>query len=140
MTGSDSPLIWIRWFCGFAGIGGLVTLLSMILIFAGNEWFGVPPLISYVTAYLVTLLLSYWLNAKFVFHSPFRIRGLALYLAAYLSGMGLGILMLRLLIRFLPGINETILSYAVIPVTMVWNFLFAARIMEWCRKGVKCYE
>ena len=128
-------------FCGFAGVGAVVTLLSMLLIFIGNELLGIAPLISYAASYLITLFLSYWLNAKLVFRAPFRLRGLIWYVIAYLSGMVVGMLLLRLLLQFVSEGYETILSYAVIPVTMVWNFLFADRIMAWCkRKGGTCYE
>ena len=59
---------------------------------------------------------------------------------AILSGMVVGMFLLKLLLQVVSG-YETILSYAVIPVTMVWNFLFADRIMAWCRrKGGTCYE
>lgn len=130
----DFLLKLIARFCGFSGVGAAVTLLSMLLILIGNELLGMAPLLSYAAAYLVTLLLSYCLNAKFVFRAPFRFRGAVLYIAAYLSGMALGMALLRLLLHFTRGGYETILSYAVIPVTMVWNFLFADRIMSWCRK------
>ena len=76
MMKNDVLTVLIRRFCGFAGVGGGVTLLSMVLIFIENEWLKLPPLLSYAIAYLVTLVLSYWLNAKLVFHSPFRLRGL----------------------------------------------------------------
>ena len=140
MMKNDVLTVLIRRFCGFAGVGGGVTLLSMVLIFIENEWLKLPPLLSYAIAYLVTLVLSYWLNAKLVFHSPFRLRGLILYFVAYLSGMGIGMVLLKVLLQFLPAGYETILTYAVIPVTMIWNFLFVDRIMAWCRKGEKCYE
>ena len=140
MVKSDFLSKLIVRFCGFSGVGAAVTLLSMLLIFVGNELLGIAPLISYAASYLITLFLSYWLNAKLVFHAPFRLRGLIWYVIAYLSGMAVGMLLLKLLLLVVSG-YETILSYAVIPVTMVWNFLFADRIMAWCRrKGGTCYE
>ena len=140
MVKSDFLSKLIVRFCGFSGVGAAVTLLSMLLIFVGNELLGIAPLISYAASYLITLFLSYWLNARLVFHAPFRFRGLILYVIAYLSGMVVGMFLLKLLLQVVSG-YETILSYAVIPVTMVWNFLFADRIMAWCRrKGGTCYE
>lgn len=116
-------------FAGFGGIGGAMTLLSMLLIAITNELLGWNPQVSYVVAYMATLLLSYWLNSRLVFHSSMNLRKLAGYCGTYLSGMLLGMLMLKALTSGFPQWNPTLLSYAVIPVTMVWNFIFINRIL-----------
>ena len=69
MVKSDFLSKLIVRFCGFSGVGAAVTLLSMLLIFVGNELLGIAPLISYAASYLITLFLSYWLNAKLVIHA-----------------------------------------------------------------------
>ena len=110
-------------FSGFSLVGALVTLVSIALLFLMNDMCGWNVYISYCFAYILTLLLSYWLNSRFVFHSALSLQKLAGYFASYLSGMLLGTGILAILVSVLPDWNRTLLSCAVIPVTMVWNFI-----------------
>lgn len=126
---------WFLKFIGFCGIGGIVTLLSMAMIAITNELFQWHPQLSYIFAYLLTLLLSYVLNSQLVFHSTLSFRKFAGYCGAYISGMLLGIGMLLLGMHILPDCNRTILSYAVIPATMLWNFAFINKFLPTNRKG-----
>ncbi len=107
-----------------------MTLLSMILIAITNEILSWDPEVSYDFAYITTLLLSYYLNTKYVFHSSFSFIKLFSYCAAYLSGMLLGMLLIKAGIALLPQVNETIISYAAIPVTLAWNFIFVNIILS----------
>lgn len=114
-----------------------MTLLSMLLIAITNELLGWNPQVSYVIAYMATLLLSYWLNSRLVFHSSMNLRKLVGYCGTYLSGMLLGLVMLKALTSGFPQWNLTLLSYAVIPVTMVWNFVFVNKILTQCPKNTR---
>jgi len=120
---------FIKNFLGFCSIGAAMTLLSMLLIAVTNEILSWNPEVSYDFAYITTLLLSYYLNTKYVFHSSFCFTKLLSYCATYISGMLLGMLLIKIGIKLLPQINETIITYAVIPITLVWNFLFVNKIL-----------
>ena len=117
-------------FCGFCGVGGTMTLLSMAMIAFANELLHWSPQISYIVAYITTLLLSYVLNSKFVFQSSLHIKNAVKYCAAYISGMFWGMLLLKLSIRLFPRCNTTLLNYLIIPMTMVWNFLLINGILR----------
>lgn len=121
-------------FCGFSIVGGLVTLLSIVLLWCFNELFHCNPYLSYIIVYLLTLILSYYLNAKYVFYSPWKLQGLFLFFLAYLSGMLFGMLLLAFWEYVFPFINKTLLTIGVIPFTMVWNYIFADRIMKLCKE------
>lgn len=106
-----------------------MTGLSMVLIAITNEVLSWDPEVSYVFAYISTLLLSYFLNTKYVFHASFSFIKLLSYCATYISGMLLGMLLIKIGIAMFPQINETLISYAVIPITLVWNFIFINKIL-----------
>ena len=118
-----------KYFFGFCSIGALMTGLSMVLIAITNEVLSWDPEVSYVFAYISTLLLSYFLNTKYVFHASFSFIKLLSYCATYISGMLLGMLLIKIGIAMFPQINETLISYAVIPITLVWNFIFINKIL-----------
>ena len=52
------------------------------------------------------------------------------YCLAYISGMFLGMLLLKLSIRLFPRCSATLLSYLIIPVTMAWNFLLVNVVLR----------
>ena len=119
----------LKSFLGFCSIGAVMTFLSLVLIAVTNEILTWDPLVSYVFAYTTTLLLSYFLNSKYVFHSSLNPLKMISYCATYISGMLLGMLLIKLGIALLPQVNETLISYAVIPITLVWNFVFVNKIL-----------
>ncbi len=127
MTGRDRL---IARFGGFSLVGVANTLLSMVAIFVMNEWCGMDCRISYVVAYVLTVLVAYVANARLVFRVRLSVRGAAMFFAAYLSGMILGTLLLAGGRRLLPSMNATLLSYMVILVTMVWNFFFVNKSLS----------
>ncbi len=116
-------------FGGFSLIGIGNTLLSMLIILVMNEVCGINAMISYVFAYVTTVFLAYIANARLVFHAKISILSGMGFFASYLSGMMLGMALLWLSARLLPGWNATLVSYAVIPVTMLWNFILINRIL-----------
>ena len=116
-------------FSGFSLVGVANTLLSMALIWLLNECFHVHYLLSYVFAYVATVCLAYVVNAKCVFGSALSWRSAIQFQCAYLSGMIVGFVLLKLLAWGFSDVNMTLLSYLVIPVTMAWNFIFANRIL-----------
>lgn len=120
-------------FGGFSLIGAANTLLSMALIFMLVEWCKVDCRVSYALAYLATVALAYIANARLVFGTRLSFADFLGFLAAYLSGMVFGVCLLWLACRVFPSTNRTLLSYAIIPATMVWNFFFVNKLLA--RKG-----
>ncbi len=112
----------IKYFAGFVGVGGIVTLVSLIGIYIFIELFQFPLLITYVGIYSATILLSYLLNSLLVFKSSLNTKKGIKYFGIYLSGLILGVVVLWVFENILP-FDDYILAYAVIPITMIWNFV-----------------
>jgi len=111
-------------------VGIVVTLVSMLLIFFCNEVLGWNSIISYLFSYAISILLSYVLNAKYVWKSDLSLRAMIRYFGIYIASMVLGAALLWLLELALPEVNKTILSYCVIPFTMLWNYFFVNRLLS----------
>ena len=117
-------------FAGFSLVGILVTLVSMLLIFICNEIFCWNSIVSYLISYALSILLSYFLNAVYVWKKELTILDLIRYFGVYLASMVLGALLLLGLEYIFPSVNKTILSYCVIPFTMIWNYFFVNRLLS----------
>lgn len=115
-------------FAGFSVVGVAVTLVSMGLIFIFNDRLRWNVYVSYSVAYLLSIQLSYLLNLRYVFHSRFGWRTLWQYNLTYAGGMLLGLILVRFFTWLGPTCNRTLLSYAAIPFTMLFNFFFVNRI------------
>ena len=120
----------LKTFAGFSFVGVIVTLVSMLLIFIFNELLGWNSIISYLISYTLSILFSYILNASFVWKSAFSFMALLRYFGIYIASMVLGAVLLWLFEQTLPDVNKTILSYCVIPFTMLWNYFFVNRLLS----------
>lgn len=100
------------------------------MIYVMNEWLYWNPYVSYVLSFVLSILLSYVLNMFKVFSSRFSWKSLGLYYLTYLSSMVLGILLLKLYTWLLPTWSATLLSYMVIPITMVYNYVFVNKLAK----------
>ena len=116
-------------FTRFSSVGVFVTLLSLSLTFIFLKLIDTPLYLTYGCIYFVTILISYYLNVRFTFKAEHSWLKLVLYFAVYLSGMGVGLVMLRIYKHTLPFENY-ILSYMVIPVTMSWNFILSYFVLK----------
>lgn len=117
-------------FAGFSVVGTVVTLVSMGLLFVFNEGLRWNVYLSYAAAYLLSIQLSYVLNLRYVFRRRFGWRTLWQYNLTYVGGMLLGLVLVRLYTWLAPECNRTVLSYAAIPFTMLFNFFFVNRITK----------
>lgn len=117
-------------FGGFSLVGAATTLVGIAVLFVLNEWLHWNVYIAYVSTYALSILLSYYLNGRYVFKRTLSGFGLVLFYLAYLSGMLFGVGVLYVYNLLLPGWNQTLLSVLVIPWTMFWNFLFVKKIMN----------
>ena len=121
----------IRKIVGFSFVGVIVTFVSMALIYIMNEWLHWNPYVSYIVSTILSILLSYVLNMLKVFSTQFSWRALGLYYLTYLSSMILGMFVLRFYLWLFPTWNATLLSYMVIPITMIYNYIFVNRIANY---------
>lgn len=121
----------VRKIAGFSFVGVIVTLVSMALIYIMNEWLHWNPYVSYITSTVLSILLSYVLNMLKVFSSRFSWKTLGLYYLIYCSSMILGMFVLRFYLWLIPTWNATLLSYMVIPITMIYNYIFVNRIANY---------
>lgn len=114
---------------GFSFVGVFVTFFSMILTFLLLKIVGVSAYITYILSYVISILLSYYLNSRLVFKSGKSKRNLLFYYIVYGISMliGLGTLYVY---RYFLNFDELILNYMVIPITMTWNFLVSSKILK----------
>ncbi|GAB2770446.1 GtrA family protein [Salinimicrobium soli] len=119
----------ISLFAGFSGVGVFTTLLSLGAIYFFIEVLKTPLISTYAAIYFSTILLSYFLNSCFVFKSSLGKRKAVRYFVIYLSGMILGVIVLRIFEFTLP-FDDFVLAYLVLPITMIWNFILVYKLFN----------
>lgn len=113
----------------FMSVGVFVTLTSMALSFVFLKIIGTPLIITYILLYLTMIFVSFLLNSKYTFKSKRSIKRLLLYYGSYGISMLIGVGLLSIFRKILPFENW-VLSYLVIPFTMLSNFTLASRIFK----------
>lgn len=114
---------------GFSFVGVFVTMVGMTLTFIFLKLLGFSPYITYFTSYVLTVLLSYYLNSRFVFKSGKSKKNLLIYYGVYSSSMLIGLVTLYIYHQLFTY-DELLLNYMVIPVTMAWNFTVSSRFLK----------
>jgi putative flippase GtrA len=114
---------------GFVNVGLLMTAISAAVLYLLLVIFNWQIYIAYSVVYLASILLSYLLNARFVFKKVFSWVHLGAYYIAYFSGMLIGISIISVLKHHFC-FNDFANSCLVIPVTLIWNFLFSSIIFD----------
>ncbi|HSZ71030.1 MAG TPA: GtrA family protein [Cytophagaceae bacterium] len=114
---------------GFSIIGAISTLCSMLLMYLFHNIFKWHYQVSYVASYVIPLFLSFLLNSIFVFKSYKNTRNLIVYFSIYLSSMLTGMVLLSIYRLFIP-LDDTLLSYLTLPVTMAQNFTLSHFLLK----------
>lgn len=114
---------------GFSFVGVFVTLVGMTLTFIFLKIVGISPYLTYFISYVLTVLLSYYLNSRYVFKTGKSRKNLFIYYGIYSLSMLIGLGTLYIYHQLLP-FDELILNYMVIPVTMIWNFTVTSRFLK----------
>ena len=126
-------------FLGFAIVGVGMTLLTLILNFIFIKILAFNLVTAYVITGVLTIFVSYLLNTYLVFKEHFSIITLLVYYGIYLSGMLIGIPLLKLFEFLLPinsfplvlQSNRTFLISAMpIPITLIWNYILTSFVMK----------
>ncbi|HVF71508.1 MAG TPA: GtrA family protein [Chthoniobacterales bacterium] len=104
----------------FILVGGANTGLTYLLYLALLRIASYP--LAYSASFVAGIFLSYYLNARFVFKAPLRIRQAlqypAVYVVQYLLGLGLLYLLVER-IRLSPALAPLLIVVLTIPVTFV---------------------
>ncbi len=113
---------FIKQLTGFSIVGIAVTLFSLGLLYVFINIFKSNVYFAYTVVYIISIAVSYGLNGRLVFKASLNLYSYLIYYGIYLSGMGLGILIIALA-KQLFIFDEFINSIIAIPFTMLWNFL-----------------
>ena len=120
----------IRNLIGFSIVGVVVTIFSMVLLYVFNDVIKMNAYVAYVLAYVLSIALSYYLNARKVYKAESSWKKIVLYFIVYVSSMALGVGLLHMFLLVFPDWNRTLLSYMVIPFTTLYNFIFVSWILK----------
>lgn len=115
-------------FAGFSFVGLISTSVSLGLIYVFIGFFKTPVYLSYILIYIATIYLSYYINSKFVFNVRQTFRRVSLYFLTYLSGMLVGIILIKLL-KILFALDDWVITCCILPVTTAWNFIFVSFVL-----------
>ncbi len=131
MSISDNKLIRgiIKKFLGFSVVGGFITALSLFLSFFFLKIIGTPLYVTYVCLYVFMILFSYYLNSRYVFKVKRSLKQSLMFFGVYISGMLVGVLVLKIYKQYIP-LENWMLSYLVIPITMSWNFILSSFVLK----------
>lgn len=109
-----------REFIRFLVVGAVNTGLTLLL-FEGLRRF-VPYLLAYSVAYVTGIVISYVLNASYVFRQPKTVKTAALFPLVYVAQYLLGMVLMWLLVEhagFAPTVSVVIVVVLSVPLTFV---------------------
>ena len=115
-------------FTGFSFVGMISTLISLVLIFLFIGILKTALYPSYIAIYIITIYLSYYFNATFVFKVDKSISQFINFFLVYLSGMILGMISIKVLKAFI-SYEDWVITFLILPVTTIWNFTFVAIVL-----------
>ena len=113
----------------FSAVGLVVTAVSLAANMLLLKFAHTPLIPTYVVVYILTIGMSYWLNARYTFKSAHHWRRVMLYYLVYLSSMLLGTGLLVVFRAVLP-LENWLLPPLVIPFTVLWNYFWSARFLK----------
>jgi len=108
--------------CGAANTGLTYALYALFLFF-------VPYKLSYSLAYVCGIVISYYLNSKFVFKQPVTLAKFLKYPAVYIVQYGLGIIILYVCIDIL-GVSKWLAPIVVIVISLPVTFVISKLIIK----------
>jgi putative flippase GtrA len=119
----------IRQFTGFSVVGVLVSLFSIGLLWVFTNLIQANVYLSYLIVYLISIGLSYMINGRLIFRSELGVKTYILYYGIYLSGMGLGMLII-LTVKSFHVFSDFINALFAAPFTLVWNFILVRHLFS----------
>ena len=116
-------------FSGFSVVGLIVTLLSLLLTYLFIGILKTPLYMSYALIYLLSIFASYTLNLNFVFKVKKTPKNIFTFYLIYGSSMLIGLVTLKLYKIIIP-LDDWLLAYLVLPVTLTWNFIMLSLLLK----------
>lgn len=120
-------------FSGFSLVGVITTLVSLGLIYILIGMFETPIYPSYAAIYILTIYLSYVINANYIFKVKKSIYQFIKYLVVYIFGMFVGMILINLYGR-LFSFENWIITCLTLPFTTIWNFILVSVVLS--RKNI----
>jgi putative flippase GtrA len=114
-------------FVRFIFFGAINTGITFVL-YVFLLWF-LSYGIAYTISYAVGLLISYWLNAKFVFQEPLRIGRALQYPLVYLVQYLLGLVLLFLLVE-VAHVSKILAPLLIVVLTLPITFLLSRYLIR----------
>jgi putative flippase GtrA len=119
-------------FFRFLIVGVINTLLSYLVYFLLLNFFTYTP--AYSIAYCVGIVISYFLNARYVFSQPLNLRHFLKFPIVYIVQYGLGIAILKLLVET-GSVGPRLGMVFVILITIPVTFLLSRYLLKGKRDG-----
>jgi len=107
--------------------GGINTLVTYSIYLLLNQW--TSYIIAYSIAYIIGIVVSYLVNAGWVFKKTFNLKSFIFYPLVYLSQYILGITLLYLLVNFV-NIHQSLAPLIVVSATLPVTFLMSKAILN----------
>lgn len=120
----------IKKILGFSIVGINVTLLSIVFLFLFLSLLKMNLYIGYILSYFLSISISYLLNSFFVFKTQKKtLKQVLAYFIIYIVSMFIGLIFLYILKSLIPNGDKFLLSLMIIPITFLWNFFFANKLL-----------
>lgn len=121
------PLI-IR-FIRFVGVGVFCVAFNWTANYVLLVHYDTQLRPTYIVVYLFSIMLSFLLNSHFTYESKKTLKNLISYFIIYLSAMIIGIFLLEIY-EYLFDFEKWVYPMMVTPITMLWNFFNASRVLN----------
>ena len=118
----------IQLFLKFSTVGAFTTSLSILIYYILLDRLDFPLYSTYISVYLLMVLVSYLLNSLFTFKKEIRIKDSIYYQAVYGLGLLVGLGLLYVFQRLLPFSNF-ILTVLIIPPRVLLTFFLVNRLI-----------
>lgn len=111
-----------KMFIGFGCVGVINTLIDTAVFFLLCDFIGVWEIVSNVVAYLVSATNSYFLNSRFVYHTPsYSLKQYIQFLFGNVFVLIVSSISLVIFARFFAV--KTIAKLITVPITVILNFI-----------------
>ena len=119
---------FVTQFSKFGSVGALTTLFGVFSNYILLERLHLPLYPVYISVFLVGVLISYLLNARFTFKEKASIKDGAKYYISYLIGLVVGLILLYTFDQTLQY-SDFILTILVIPFRFMITFVLVKKVV-----------
>lgn len=129
MTSKNAKLnAFITQFSKFGSVSVLTTIFGISANYILLEILHLPLYPVYISVFLVGVLISYLLNARFTFKEKTNIKDGAKYYISYLIGLVVGLILLYIFDQTLEY-SDFILTILVIPFRFIITFVLIKKVV-----------